>query len=195
MYFSLISCLFALEVEIVPTIGYTNYFCKKVYSGIGEQDLVLHKNIDLSALSIGLDIIMIGTSHVTFFFNNHVSFLEKSREHGDVDIVKGRGSSVVEDVLYDVSCNVGYTFFLDNFRLGLGAGLGIFAGSEGLEEKSPLAAGLVMNMNVDYFLINSLALSLGIDDGVYGSIKEKRKDEMLKVYNRLGLRIGCVIKF
>jgi len=191
------SFLFALEVEIIPTLGYTNYFyfSKRIYKASDEKERSVHKNIDLSALSIGLDVVIIDTSCFTFFFNNHVSFLESSKEYGNVDIVRRRGNSVVEEVLYDASLNAGYTFFIESFRIGLGAGMGLFAGSVGVEENSPFALGFVINANADYFLTKSFALSLGIEDGIYGSVKPKRRDEKLKMYNRFCTRIGCVINF
>jgi len=193
--FSLISELFAVNLQIIPTLGYTNYLSKKTYKVNKTTDEVLQKNIDLSSFSIGLDIVIIDDSQFTFFFNEHVSFLENSKEYGNFDIVRGRGSSLIEDVLYDASTTVGYTFFLDNFRLGIGAGVGIFGGSNGLQENSPFAAGFVMNMNIDYFFIQAFALSFGIEDGLYGSVKTKRTDVVSKMYNRFCARIGCVINF
>ena len=195
---SIMPYLSAVNLQIIPTLGYTNYFSQKIYKASGAISGVredLHKNIDLSAFSIGLDIVIIDDSHFTFFFNEHVSFLENSREYGNFDIVRGRGSSVVEDVLYDASTTIGYTFFIDNFRLGLGAGIGIFAGSNGLQETSPFAVGLVINMNCDYFFTSVFALSLGIEDGVYGSVKSKSLDEVHSIYNRFATRLGCLINF
>lgn len=195
----LLSCcafeLFALELEVVPSLGYTNYFVKRINRGIGDTDERVHKSINFSSASIGLDILIVDESKFTSFFNNHISILENTKETGDVDIVMRRAGSVVEKVLYDASWTLGYTFVIGDFRVGLGAGIGMFAGDAALQENSPFAAGFVLNANADYFFLKSLAFSFGLEDGIYGSIKAKRKDEVLKAYNRFCMRIGIAIKF
>ena len=99
------------------------------------------------------------------------------------------------EVLYDASWLAGYTFFIENFRIGLGAGVGSFCGNSVFEETAPFAGGFLLSTNLDYFFTELLSLSFGIEDGVYWSVKKKKSDELSKIYNRFCIRIGCAIKF
>ena len=189
----LMSHLFALEVAYVPALGITNLFLREVYK-IGKNKIE-QKSSTLLTVAMGLDVIITDDSGFTFFFNNHISFLENSREYGNLDIINRTGGSTIEGVLYDSSWNLGYTFFMENFRIALGAGMGIFASNEDLRKSSLFAAGFVVNMNLDYFFVDSMALSLGIEDGIYGSINTRRRKYFPNMYNRFSTRIGYVIKF
>ena len=194
--FAFASYAFALDVEIIPTLGYTNYFSQTEYARVNNVVREHSKIIGFSCFNIGLDILIIEPdSHFTFFFNNHVCFFEESKEHGGIDIVRRQGSSVVEGVLWDANISAGYTFLLNNFRIGLGGGVGIFSGSNGFGESSPFGAGIVLNANMEYFFVNFLALSFGMEEGIYGSVKKKKDDELLRMYNRFCMRVGVAIKF
>ena len=56
--------VYALDMEIIPSLGYTNYFCNKVnkvrlHQMNQEKDEIIQTNTQLSSASIGLDIVMI----------------------------------------------------------------------------------------------------------------------------------------
>jgi hypothetical protein len=182
--------LFSIETVITPTISYSNYFLRTVYTN-------RKTNTYLHTVSLGLDLVFIGEETAfTFFANNHISFMEETQVFGDVDFVSGKGASVVEGMIWDSSLLAGYTIDpMEDLKLRLGVGLGIFHGFQPKSKSIETAMGSIFAFYIDYFFIHGLGLSFGIENGVYGSIRKRQNDEKRNFFNRVQTKIGLAIRF
>ena len=182
--------LFSIETIITPTMSYSNYFLHTVY---------IHKksSIHLHTGSLGLDLMFIGEkTGFTFFANNHLSFMDETQVFGDVDFINAKGASIVEGMFWDTSLLAGYTIdFNENVKLRLGVGVGFFHGLKPESNTTQTAMGSVFALYIDYFFAHSLGISFGAEDGVYGSIRKKQKDEKRNFFNRVQPKLGLAIRF
>lgn len=187
--FSVIS-LFSIEGIITPTMGYTNYFLRTFYK-------TRTTNTYLHTVSLGLDLLFLGEeTGFTFFINNHLSFMDETQVFGDVDFINAKGASIVEGMFWDTSLLAGYTIdFNENVKLRLGVGVGFFHGLKPKSNETKTAMGSVFAFYLDYFFSSGLGISFGIEDGVYGSIRKKQKNEKHNFFNRTQPKLGLAIRF
>ena len=181
--------LFSIETVITPSISYTNYFLHTVYT---------HKksSIHLHNGSLGLDLMFIGEkTGFTFFANNHLSLMDETQVFGDVDFISVKGASVIEGMIWDFSLLAGYTIDLsEELKLRLGVGAGFFHGFQPKSNTTSTAMGSILSLCLDYFFISGLGISVGIEDGVYGSVRKKQPDEKHKFFNRVQTKLGLAIR-
>ncbi|MGP1415806.1 MAG: DUF2715 domain-containing protein [Treponema sp.] len=180
--------IFAIETVITPSMSYTNYFSKTKY--------VSSKSY-LHAFSIGLDLMFVGKeSCFTFFFNNHISFTEGTKGTGEIDFINAKGAQIIENMLFDTSLLIGYTFGLtEELVLRLGGGLGLFHGYYPIENKTATALGSVLTFSLEYFFIRNLGISFGMEDGIYGSVRKVSENGRVRFFNRVQTKIGLAIRF
>ena len=182
--------LFSIETIITPTMSYSNYFLRTFYK-------TRTTNTYLHTVSLGLDLLFLGEeTGFTFFINNHLSFMDETQVFGDVDFINAKGASIVEGMFWDTSLLAGYTIdFNENVKLRLGVGVGFFHGLKPKSNTTQTAMGSVFALYLDYFFAHSLGISFGAEDGVYGSIRKKQKDEKRNFFNRVQPKLGLAIKF
>ena len=187
--FSVIS-LFSIETIITPTMSYSNYFLRTFYK-------TRTTNTYLHTVSLGLDLLFLGEeTGFTFFINNHLSFMDETQVLGDIDFISGKGASIVEGMFWDTSLLAGYTIDLNEYlKLRLGVGVGFFHGFMPKSNETKTAMGSVFAFYLDYFFSSGLGISFGIEDGVYGSIRKKQKNEKHNFFNRTQPKLGLAIKF
>lgn len=187
--FSVIS-LFSIEGIITPTMSYSNYFLRTFYK-------TRTTNTYLHTVSLGLDLLFLGEeTGFTFFINNHLSFMDETQVFGDVDFINAKGASIVEGMFWDTSLLAGYTIdFNENVKLRLGVGVGFFHGLKPESNTTQTAMGSVFALYIDYFFAHNLGISVGAEDGVYGSIRKKQKDEKRNFFNRVQPKLGLAIRF
>lgn len=181
--------LFSIETVITPSISYTNYFLRTIYT---------HKktNTYLHTVSLGLDLMFIGKeTGFTFFGNNHLSFMDETQFFGDVDFINAKGASVVEGMIWDFSLLAGYTIDLsEEVKLRLGVGAGFFHGFQPTSNTTSTAIGSILAFYLDYFFISGLGISVGIEEGAYGSVRKRQPDERRKFFNRVQTKLGLAIR-
>lgn len=182
--------VFSMEAIIIPTMSYSNYFLQTIYK-------TRKTNTYLHTVSLGLDLMFVGEkTGFTFFLDNHLSFMDETQVFGDIDFVSGKGASVVEGMIWDSSFLAGYTIDLnEQLKLRLGVGLGFFHGYKPRNNRTMTAMGSVFTFCLDYFFTNSLAIDLGIEEGVYGEIRKRRFNEIGTFLNRLQTKLGLAIRF
>jgi len=181
--------LFSIETVITPTISYTNYFLRSIYTSKITKTY-------LHTVSLGLDLIFVGEkTGFTFFANNSLSFMDETQVTGDVDFIGGKGASVVEGMIWNMSLLVGYTIDLnDEAKLRLGGGLALFHGRHPKIDASQTALGSVLAFYLDYFFSHGLGISFGVEEGVYGSIRKRQSNQKHNFFNRLQTKLGLVIR-
>lgn len=181
--------LFSIETVIAPTISYTNYFLRTIYT---ERKI----NTYLHTVSLGLDLMFVGKeTGFTFFASNSLSFMDESQVFGDVDFVRGKGASVVEGIIWNTSLLAGYTIdCTENLKLRMGGGLGMFYGHHPKSNVPITAIGSVFSLYLDYFFTTGLGFSFGIEDGVYGGVRKKEANEKYKFFNRVQTKLGLAIR-
>lgn len=182
--------LFSIETIITPTMSYSNYFLRTFYK-------TRTTNTYLHTVSLGLDLLFLGEeTGFTFFINNHLSFMDETQVFGDVDFINAKGASIVEGMFWDTSLLAGYTIdFNENVKLRLGVGVGFFHGLKPESNTTQTAMGSVFALYIDYFFAHNLGISVGAEDGVYGSIRKKQKDEKRNFFNRVQPKLGLAIRF
>ena len=197
LFFSSFLYLFALDVVITPVLGLTHYLSRVNYKTKKCRHTSSSRVLNFYAISPGLDLAFVDTdSYFTFLMSNHFSFLEDTKSEGDIDFITQKGSAIVENMLWDFSLLVGYTLdFEDNFCMRFATGMGMIYSTGALAEEYPIGLGSVVNFIMDYFFIHSLGLSVGLEEGIYASLKKLEENEKLKLYNRLSIRFGVAIKF
>lgn len=182
--------LFSIETIITPTMSYSNYFLRTFYK-------TRTTNTYLHTVSLGLDLLFLGEeTGFTFFINNHLSFMDETQVFGDVDFINAKGASIVEGMFWDTSLLAGYTIdFNENVKLRLGVGVGFFHGLKPKSNETKTAMGSVFAFYLDYFFSSGLGISVGAEDGVYGSIRKKQKNEKRNFFNRVQPKLGLAIRF
>ena len=104
--------------------------------------------------------------------------MDETQVFGDVDFISVKGASVIEGMIWDFSLLAGYTIDLsEELKLRLGVGAGFFHGFQPKSNTTSTAMGSILSLCLDYFFISGLGISVGIEDGVYGSVRKKQPDE------------------
>ena len=122
--------------------------------------------------------------------------MDETQVFGDVDFISVKGASVIEGMIWDFSLLAGYTIDLsEELKLRLGVGAGFFHGFQPKSNTTSTAMGSILSLCLDYFFTNSLAIDLGIEEGVYGEIRKRRFNEIGTFFNRLQTKLGLAIRF
>lgn len=180
----------SLNVVIVPSLCYTNFIQKGISKNEKNKTLISE-----SAFSLGLDIILMeDNSYFTVIFKNCLSFTENTKVHGEIDLINQKGASVIDKIVLNSSLILGYTLDLYNkAQMHFGIGPSLFYGEINSFTNNLICLGASFSITFNYFFIKRLGIGIGIENGLYGNIKDINK--VKNIYNRFNMQLSMAIRF